>query len=120
MVSKQPRKQRARLYSMPLHRRHRLLAARLNKDLKEKYKTRSLSVRKGDRVKILRGDFKRLEGEVLEVDTQNQSITVQGASITKSDGSQVTRPIRPSNVMLLKLVEDKERLRTSEGGPKLG
>jgi large subunit ribosomal protein L24 len=108
------------LYSMPIHGKHKLLAARLNKDLKEKYKIKSLSVRKGDRVKILRGDFKRMEGEVLGVDTKNLSITVQGATITKSDGSQVTRPIRPSNVMLLKLVEDKERLRASEGGQKLG
>ncbi|MFH1821709.1 MAG: 50S ribosomal protein L24 [Methanobacteriota archaeon] len=120
MSSKQPRKQRARLYSMPIHRKHKLLAARLNKDLKEKYKIKSLSVRKGDRVKILRGDFKKLEGDVLEVDTKNQSITVQGATMTKSDGSQVTRPIRSSNVMLLKLVEDRERLRTAEGGSKIG
>ena len=105
---------------MPLHRRHKLLAARLNKDLKQKLKARSLPVRKGDRVKILRGDFKKLEGEILEVDNKSLSITVQGATITKSDGSQVNRPIRPANVMLLKLVEDKERLRTMEGGTKIG
>lgn len=105
---------------MPLHSKYKLLAARLNKDLKEKYKIKSLSVRKGDRVKILRGDFKKMEGEVLEVDTRNQSITVQGANITKADGSQVNRPIRPSNVMLLKIVEDKERLRTTEGRSKIG
>ena len=120
MVSKQPRKQRTWLYSMPIHSKYKLLAARLNKDLKEKYKLKSLSVRKGDRVKVLRGDFKKLEGDVLDVDTKNQSITVQGATITKSDGSQVTRPIRPSNVMLLKLVEDRRRLRTVEGGSKVG
>ncbi len=120
MVSKQPRKQRARLYSMSAHRKHKLLAAKLNKDLKEKYKIKSLPVRKGDRVKILRGDFKKMEGDVLEVNVKKLSITVQGATITKSDGSQVTRPIRPSNVMLLKLVEDKERLRTVEGGSKVG
>lgn len=120
MVSKQPRKQRARLYSLPAHSRHKLLAAHLKKELREKYKIRSLPVRKGDRVMILRGDFKKLEGEVLDVDTKNQLIKVQGASITKADGSQVTRPIRPSNVMLLKLVEDKERLRMIEGRSKFG
>ena len=105
---------------MPAHRRHKLLAARLNKDLKAKLKIKSLSVRKGDRVKIVRGDFKKLEGEVLSVDGKTQSITVQGATITKSDGSQVNRPIRPANVMLLKLVEDKERLRSMEGGTQVG
>ena len=120
MVSKQPRKQRKRLYSMPLHSKHKLLAARLSKDLKEKYKIKSLSVRKGDRVKILRGDFKKMDGEVLEVNTKKQTITVQGVNVTKADGSQVNRPIRPTNVMLLKLVEDKERLRTTEGRSKIG
>lgn len=105
---------------MPAHKRHKLLAARLGKDLREKLNIKSLPVRKGDRVKVLRGDFKKLEGEVLEVDSKTQSITVQGATITKSDGSQVNRPIRPANVMLLKLVEDKERLRSVEGGTKVG
>jgi large subunit ribosomal protein L24 len=120
MVSKQPRKQRKRLYSLSLHSRHKLLAARLSKELREKYKIKSLSVRKGDRVKILRGDFKKVDGEVLEVDLKNQTISVQGVNITKADGSQINRPIRPTNVMLLKIVEDKERLRTTEGGSKLG
>ncbi|MGC8816567.1 MAG: 50S ribosomal protein L24 [Candidatus Hadarchaeum sp.] len=120
MVSSQPRKQRARLYSLPLHRRNKLMAARLSKELREKYKVRSLPVRKGDRVKILRGDFKKLEGEVLEVNTKDLTITVQGASITKSDGSQVNRPIRPADVMLLKLVEDKERLGRVEGRSESG
>lgn len=96
------------------------MSARLSKELREKYKIKSLPVRKGDRVKILRGDFKKLEGEVLEVNPKEQTITVQGANITKSDGSQVNRPIHPSNVMLIKLVEDKERIgslvRRSESG----
>lgn len=96
------------------------MSARLSYDLKDKHKIRSLPVRKGDRVKILRGDFKKMEGEVLEVDTKRQLIKVQGASITKADGSQVTRPIRPSNVMILKLVGDKQRLRSVEGGSKVG
>jgi large subunit ribosomal protein L24 len=96
------------------------MAARLSKELREKYHVRSLPVRKGDRVKILRGDFKKLEGEVLEVDTKRQKIIVQGATITKSDGSQVNRPIHPSNVMLIKLVEDKERLGSVERRSEVG
>ncbi|MEM3421612.1 MAG: 50S ribosomal protein L24 [Candidatus Hadarchaeum sp.] len=120
MVSRQPRKQRARLYSTPVHRRNKLMSARLSKELREKYKIKSLPVRKGDRVKILRGDFKKLEGEVLEVNPKKQTITVQGATITKSDGSQVNRPIHPSNVMLLKLVEDKERIGKLTGRSESG
>ncbi len=120
MVTKQPRKQRLALYSTPLHSRHKLLAAPLSRELREKYKTRSLPLRKGDRVRVLHGDFKKLEGDVVDVDTKHQFVQVEGASVTKADGTQVPRMIRPSNVMLLKLAEDKRRTRVLERRSKSG
>jgi len=122
MVSKLPRKQHLALYAAPLHRRHRFLSAPLSRELRGKYKTRSLPVRKGDRVQIMRGDFKKLEGDVLEVETKLRRIQIQGATTTKADGTQVPMPVVPSNVMLIKLASDKERdkvlERRSKGGEK--
>lgn len=120
MATKQPRKQRSALYSAPLHSRHKLLSAPLSRELREKHKTRSLPLRKGDRVRVLRGDFKKLEGDVVEVDTKHRFIQVEGASVTKADGTQVPRMIHPSNVMLLKLAEDRERSRVFERRSKSG
>lgn len=120
MVSKQPRKQHLALYAAPLHRKHRFLSAPLSRELRGKYRTRSLPVRKGDRVRIMRGDFKRLEGDVLEVDTKRRRIQVQGATTTKADGTQVPAPAVPSNVMLIKLALDKERDRVLERRSKGG
>lgn len=114
MVSKQPRKQRLALYSVSLHTRHKLLSAPLSRELREKYKTRSLPVRKGDRVRVLSGDFKKLEGDVVEVNTKQGVIQVEGASVAKADGTQITEMIRPSNVLLLRLAEDRERARILE------
>ena len=122
MVSKHPRKQHLALYTAPLHRRHRFLSAPLSRELRGKYKKRSLPVRKGDKVRVMRGDFKKLEGDVLEVDTKRSRIQVQGATTTKADGTQVTRLLAPSNVVLIKLVSDKERDKVLErrlkGGEK--
>ncbi len=109
MVSKQPRKQHLALYTAPLHRRHLFLSAPLSRELRGKYRTRSLPVRKGDKVRIMQGDFKKLEGDVLEVDTKRRRIQIQGATTTKADGTQVPRQVVPSNVMLIKLASDKER-----------
>lgn len=120
MVTKQPRKQRLALYSAPLHSRHKFLSAPLSRELRARYKTRSLPVRKGDRVRILRGDFKKLEGEIVEVDTKKQVVRVEGVFVTKADGTQVPRRIRPSNVVLVKLAEDKERMRVLERRSKSG
>lgn len=120
MVTKQPRKQRLALYSAPLHSRHKLLSAPLSRELREKYKTRSLPIRKGDRVRVLSGDFKKLEGDVVEVDTKRGVIQVEGASVTKADGTQVSEIIQPSNALLLRLAEDKERARILERRSKSG
>ncbi len=120
MVSKQPRKQHLALYAAPLHRRHRFLSAPLSRELRGKYKTRSLPVRKGDKVRVMQGDFKKLEGDVLEVDTKRRRIQVQGATTTKADGTQVDRPLAPSNVVLIKLASDKERDKVLERRSKSG
>ncbi|MEM3519218.1 MAG: 50S ribosomal protein L24 [Candidatus Hadarchaeales archaeon] len=109
MSSKQPRKQRLAIYSAPFHIRRKLLSAPLSDELQKKHGRKSIPVRKGDRVKILRGDFAGLEGEVVRVDLKKSRIYVEAASTAKADGTQVLRPIHPSKVVLLSLVEDKER-----------
>ncbi|MBO8181327.1 MAG: 50S ribosomal protein L24 [Archaeoglobus sp.] len=115
--SKQPRKQRRWLYkTSKLHERHRLLNATLSKDLRKKYGRRTLRVRKGDKVRIMRGEFAGSEGKVLEVDMKRALIKVDGVTTTKVDGTEVSVPIHPSNVMIISLGEvDNVRKRKLEG-----
>ncbi|MEM4738276.1 MAG: 50S ribosomal protein L24, partial [Acidilobaceae archaeon] len=60
--SSQPRKQRLALFTAPLHTRQKLMSAPLSPELREKYGVKNLPVRKGDKVRIMRGDFKGHEG----------------------------------------------------------
>jgi large subunit ribosomal protein L24 len=120
MSSTQPRKQRLGIYSAPLHVRHKFMSAALSPELRKKYGKRSLPVRKGDRVSIRKGDFKKIEGEVTEVDTKKHAIYISGITLTKADGTQVQRPIRPSNTMLLSLVEDRKRMQALSRGKQVG
>ncbi len=108
-TSKQPRKQRKALYNAPLHARNKLMSAMLSKDLKEKYNKNSLPVRVGDTVKIMRGTFKDIEGEVSKVDYSSYKICVEGAVNRKQDGSESLYPIHPSNVMIVKIDDSDER-----------
>ncbi len=111
MTSSQPRKQRKSRYLAPLHLRHKVLGAMLSEDLKEKYKKKTIPVRMGDTVKLLRGDHRGTEGKVAGVDLDNMTITVDGVTVTKSDGTEVPRPVHPSNVMITKLeLKDERRL----------
>jgi len=108
--SKQPRKQRKARYNAPLHIRHKFMSALLSEELRDKYEKRSFPVRKGDTVKVMRGDDKGKEGKVRSVDLKRERITVEGVVVARSDLSEVPRPIHPSNVMITKLeLKDKQR-----------
>jgi len=106
--SKQPRKQRKAYFNAPLHRAQKLVSAPLSRELREKYGVRRLPVRKGDKVKIMRGDFKGHVDTVVRVDLKRKVIYVDGVTIKKADGTPVFRPIHPSNVMIVELNLDDE------------
>ena len=115
IASKQPRKQRKARYTAPIHLRGLFLSAPLDTPLREKYSMRRTRVVKGDTVKILRGDFKGEEGVVDDVDTKKSKLVVHGATVTKADGTEVPRPVDPSNVKITKL-NLKDKLRASRLG----
>jgi large subunit ribosomal protein L24 len=114
-TSKQPRTQRKCKIDAPLHARGKMVSSTLSEELRQKYKKRSLPVRKGDKVKIMRGEFKNTSGEISSVDTKDYKVYVTGVTIKKVNGTEVERAIDPSNVMITELVlEDKERRETLE------
>ncbi|WP_297509489.1 50S ribosomal protein L24 [Thermococcus sp.] len=108
--TRQPRKQRRFLYNAPLHLRGKIMSATLSKDLREKYGVRNLPIRVGDKVRIMRGDFRGKEGKVAEVDLKRYRIYVEGVTQKKTDGTEVFYPVHPSNVMIVELnLEDERR-----------
>lgn len=87
------------------------MGALLSSELREKHKIKSIPIREGDTVEIMRGDHKGKEGKVAEVNLTNMTVTIDGISVTKSDGTEVPRPVQPSNVMITKLeTKDEKRL----------
>ncbi|HLD78156.1 MAG TPA: 50S ribosomal protein L24 [archaeon] len=108
--STQPRKQRKYRYNAPLHVRHSFLTAPLSAELRQQLRIRSLPVRKGDEVEVLRGQFARTKGSVDRVDLRKAKVYVSTAKVKKAGGAEVLRPIDPSKVRIVKLgADDKER-----------
>ena len=101
--SRQPRKQRKAYFNAPLHKRQKLMSAPLSPELREKYGVRNLPVRVGDKVRVMRGDFKGHEGKVVKVDLRKYRIYVDGVVIKKASGETVFRPLHPSKVMIIEL-----------------
>ncbi len=56
--SKQVRKQRKYRHNAPLHVKQKFVHVHLSKELKKKYQTRNLGLKKGDKVKVLRGQYR--------------------------------------------------------------
>lgn len=113
--SSKPSKQRKALFNAPLHLRQKLLTAPLSHELREKYGIRRLPVRKGDVVRIMRGDWKGHEGKVVRVDLKKVRIYVEGVQRKKADQTPVYYPIHPSKVMIIKLdLSDKWRRKIIE------
>ena len=107
--SKSPRKQRRRVYNAPMHERKRLMKCRLDEFLQEEYGLRSLVVKTGDLVKIMRGQFRDTEGKVTAVNYKKLRVFTDNATLTKADGKEAAVPIHPSNLLLVKLELDDER-----------
>ena len=108
--SSKPRKQRKYAIKAPLHIKRKLVSSHLAESLRSKYKIRSLPLRKGDTVKIMRGQFKKKTGKVARVDLKKTRIYIEGIEMIKKDGSKIPYPIHPSNLLIETLVlEDKQR-----------
>ena len=112
--SRQPRKQRKSYFNAPLHLRQKLVTAPLSKELRERYGVRNLPVRKGDKVRIVRGDFRGKEGEVVKVDLGKYRISIDGVVIEKTDKTPVFRPVHPSKIEIVELKLDDWRRKIIE------
>jgi large subunit ribosomal protein L24 len=89
----------------------------LSKELREKYKRRSARPRKGDSVKIVRGEFKNIEGKVTKVLPKEGRLNVEGVTREKQKGGTSPVPINASNVIITSVtVDDKLRKQSLEGG----
>ncbi len=119
MASKQPRKQRKALYKASLHTRRKNLAAPLSDSLRERHQMRSLGIRKGDTVEVVRGDYTGHKGKVERVSMKKYRIFVAGASVKKTDGTDRYYPIHPSKVVITKLdTSDDRRMKKIKSGKK--
>ena len=115
-ASKKPSKQRKYTANAPKHLRNKELAAHISGELKKKHNTRSVTLRKGDKVKVLRGQFKGKNGRIENVDTKKSKVHINGIEFVKKDGSKTLYPIHASNLIIEELnLDDKKRMKRTGG-----
>ena len=86
------------------------VCSNLSDDLKKQYNKRSTGVVKGDTVKIVRGEYKGVEGKVEKIHTEKGKLSIEGVQREKIKGGNVKVLIHASNVIISSLnMDDKYR-----------
>ena len=110
-----PKKQRKYLANAPLHTKRKIMSANLSKELRKEINKRNIPVRKGDKVKIMRGIFRGKIAKVEKVLRRDYKLLLEGIMKEKKDGSKVKFPLHYSNVQILELdLADKKRITKKE------
>lgn len=115
----QPRKQHKYRFNAPLHIRQSFMHVHLSPELRKKHNKRATQIRKGDTVKVLRGEFSGKIGKVTQVLLKKEKVLVEGIEVVKKDGSKIVRFLHPSNLMITNLdLSDKKRKQNLEVSKK--
>jgi len=106
-----PDTQRKKYIKAKIHKKKKDIHIHLSKELrtKTKQKRRALGPRKGDKVKIMRGQHAGKEAKIAAVSVVDRRIFLEGFTRKTARGKEVPIPFHPSNLMLISLVESKER-----------
>jgi large subunit ribosomal protein L24 len=86
------------------------MAAPLSPDLIKSKGVKALPVRKGDTVRVVRGDHLGFEGKINRVDLKRYRIFIEGLTREKVDGTNIFVSVHPSKVIIKNLkLDDKWR-----------
>jgi large subunit ribosomal protein L24 len=110
--SKQPRKQRKYRIKAPLHTKGKFMNSHLSPELRKKHGKRSIRLRTGDKVTVMRGKFKGKEGKVENINVKKEKVYISKIEHTKKDGTKVQTPLKPSNLMITEPNLDDKRRRS--------
>ena len=108
-----------KLIHIPKHKRDKMVGAILDDTLRKQYGRKNIRVVKGDSIRVMRGEYKGVEGKVEKVNTENATFHVEGIQREKIRGGQVKVPIHSSNVMVISLnLDDDYRSNKVQGVTK--
>lgn len=113
-VTSSRRKNRKAHFSAHSTARAKIMSAALSSELREKHQVRSVPIRKGDEVTVMRGSFKGKDGQVTQVQRKKYVIHIERLTREKNNGVAVNVGVHPSQVKITKLHMDPDRKKLLE------
>jgi len=106
------------IYRATMATRSKQLGSPLSKELQEKYGKRSMRVVLGDTVKVMRGEYRGVDGKISKISIPDNSIAIEGVKKEKSKGEKFDVLIRSTNVVITNLNLDDHWRKTKLEGKK--
>jgi large subunit ribosomal protein L24 len=98
-----------------------MVGAVMEDSLRNQYGRKNIRVIKGDSIRVMRGEYKGVEGKVEKVNTEQAIFHIEGIQREKIRGGQVKVPIHSSNVMVISLnLDDDYRSAKLQGAANAG
>ncbi len=103
------------IYRATFNVKSKQLTSPLSNELRKKYSRKSVRVVEGDSVKIVRGEFKGVDGKISEISTAKNSVAIEGIKKEKTKGDKFDVYIHTSNLLVTGLnTDDKWRIKKLE------
>ena len=104
------------IYQATFTTKSKQLGSALSKDLHKRYGRRSVRVIEGDSIRIVRGEYKGVDGKISKISTQKNSVSIEGIKKEKTKGDKFDVYIHTSNLVVTSLnTGDKWRMARLEG-----
>ena len=92
--------------------RNKQMRSMVSDELKKRYGFSTARVRKGDMVKVMRGDFIGVQGKVTKIFAKQAKIGVEGLTRKKVNGQEAPVKVHSSKVMITQFdMSDKNRFK---------
>jgi large subunit ribosomal protein L24 len=96
------------LYQATYAIRSKQISGSLSKELRKKYGKRSIRINVDDTVRIIRGEYKGIDGKVTKISTEKSGggVAIEGIKKEKLKGEKIDVYIPSSNVLIIGLNTD--------------
>ncbi len=98
--------------------RSKQLSGPLSKELRKKYGKRSVRLAIDDSVKIIRGEYKGIDGKITKISTSKGGIAIEGIKKEKLKGEKIDVYIPSSNILVTSLNTDDHWRKSKLEGKK--
>jgi large subunit ribosomal protein L24 len=98
-----PRRQRRAVYTATTFERRRRMTVPLSRELRARFHLRSVPLRKGDTVRVMRGSYVGREERVAKIDRRAYSVTLDNVTLKSGEEKLKPLPVRTNHLLIVRL-----------------